>query len=107
MDIKGIKNDPYSSRKTMDQNTMVNKAQEATTGKSTSDKSSLVRNGDEVNLSEDSKLMAEAYRSAMKTEDVRLEKIAEIKEKIDAGTYVIDSQQIAKNIISSELDLLK
>ena len=62
--------------------------------------------GDKIQLSTKGKLLNEII-STVKQDDntLRSEKIKELKESIDNGTYKIDSQKIAKKIIETEIDI--
>ena len=63
--------------------------------------------GDKVALSPEAKQLQEAKKSLDSLPDVREDKVAEIKEQIEAGTYTIDGEKIAfKMIRESILDRL-
>ena len=49
-------------------------------------------------------LLTEALRSAQNAPDVRSEKVAELRAKIEAGTYKIDAAQIAMALIRDDLN---
>lgn len=102
MDIKGIKNDPYG--KLASQSDSIARAQEATKDK-THATSKVTSQGDHVSVSSEGKLRIEAYKEAMKAADIREEKVAAIKAQIEAGTYEVNSKDIAKNILRSESEL--
>ena len=61
--------------------------------------------GDRVSLSGEGRLRTEAYKEAMNAPDVRSDKVAAIKARIEAGEYEIDSTKIAEGILKDELDL--
>ena len=61
---------------------------------------------DTVSLSAEAKLRTEAHRTAANTQDIRPEKVAEIKAKIANGTYEIDSRKIAEKLVKEDLELL-
>lgn len=54
---------------------------------------------DEVVLSEDALKFAKLVKEASKAEDIRAEKVNELKSKINSGTYNIDGKLIADKII--------
>ena len=58
---------------------------------------------DKVSLSEEAQLLTEAYRTAMNTSEIRLDKVADIKARLAEGSYEIDSLRIAQSIVRDEL----
>ena len=54
---------------------------------------------DKVDLSGRAKEIADLVAAARALPDVRTEKVTEIKERIDAGNYVVDPAKIAKRMI--------
>lgn len=54
---------------------------------------------DEVNLSAEVREIAHAIKLASQVEDVRTEKVEELKAKIKAGTYNIDGKLVADKIV--------
>lgn len=54
---------------------------------------------DEVALSEDALKFAKLVREASKAEDIRVEKVNELKTKISSGTYNIDGKLVADKIV--------
>ena len=60
-----------------------------------------------VSLSPEAKVLAEAKKKAlgiaMNTPDVREDRVAELKRKISAGEYQIDSEKIADGILREAL----
>lgn len=63
--------------------------------------------GDRVSVSPDALLRTETFRQAMSAPDVRQEKVNAIKERVDTGTYQIDSRRIASKLVQSELALFR
>lgn len=61
--------------------------------------------GDRVQFSDEGKLRTEAFQTASNTPDVRRDKVEEIKARIAAGEYQVDSRKIAENLVRDELDL--
>ena len=61
--------------------------------------------GDRVEFSDEAKLRTEAFQSANSAPDVRRDKVEEIKARIAAGDYQVDSRKIAENLVRDELDL--
>ncbi|MBT8763794.1 flagellar biosynthesis anti-sigma factor FlgM [Desulfohalobiaceae bacterium Ax17] len=60
---------------------------------------------DKVSLSSTAKLYKTGLDTAKQSPEVRLEKIQELKEKIEAGDYHPDEQKIAQKILEDEMDL--
>jgi negative regulator of flagellin synthesis FlgM len=54
---------------------------------------------DKVDLSGKAKEIADLVGMAKALPDVRTEKVAEIKERIDAGKYVVDPAKVAQRMI--------
>jgi negative regulator of flagellin synthesis FlgM len=54
---------------------------------------------DKVDLSGKAKEIADLVGIAKALPDVRTEKVAEIKERIDAGKYVVDPAKVAQRMI--------
>jgi negative regulator of flagellin synthesis FlgM len=61
---------------------------------------------DSVRISREGRLFARALREAQESPEVRRARVNEIKEQVDAGTYVIDSRKTAAKIVEEDLDLL-
>lgn len=61
---------------------------------------------DKVSVSDEGVLRTEAYRTAMNAGDVRQDKVNAIKDRIANGTYEINSQRIASNMLQQESELL-
>ena len=58
---------------------------------------------DPVSLSPQARAFIEAQRSLAEIPDVREDKVAEVKARIEAGTYTIDSEKIAEKMIREAL----
>lgn len=54
---------------------------------------------DEVVLSEDALKFAKLVKETSKVEDIRAEKVNELKSKISSGTYNIDGKLVADKIV--------
>ncbi len=59
-----------------------------------------VHSRDEVDFSSQAKDFATIKRMIAAEEDVRMDKVKEIKEKIDNGTYDVTAKQVASKILS-------
>jgi len=59
--------------------------------------------GDTVSLSREAKEVAAINRKLEETPDVREGKVSEIKDKIDSGTYTVDGQKAATNMLRESL----
>ena len=57
-----------------------------------------------VEISENAKLMQHASQIAKSSPDVRPDKVAELKKKIQDGTYEIDSAKIADKLVEEHLN---
>ncbi|MBR4742047.1 MAG: flagellar biosynthesis anti-sigma factor FlgM [Desulfovibrio sp.] len=57
---------------------------------------------DYVSVSEDARLMHEAFVVAMETPDVRQEQIDAVRSKMQNGTYEIDSKRIVAGLLQEE-----
>jgi flagellar biosynthesis anti-sigma factor FlgM len=66
------------------------------------DKTSNVKNSapaDKVDISSESKQLADIMAGVNQLPDVRDNKVQEIKKSVDAGTYTIDPFKVAENIL--------
>jgi len=61
---------------------------------------------DSVRISQEGRLFARALREAQESPEVRKARVNEIKQQVDAGTYVIDSRKTAAKMVEEDLDLL-
>jgi len=55
--------------------------------------------GDRVELSERARRLAEEVRATRSLPEVRVEKVQAARERIAAGTYAVDPEQLARRII--------
>ncbi len=55
---------------------------------------------DKVELSNEAKEFASVYKKALVASDVREDKIADIKARMDNGTYNVKSEDVANKILS-------
>jgi len=55
---------------------------------------------DAVNISPEAKEFQTAFTSAMKAEDVREDLVSDIKQKIDKGEYVVDTDDLVDKIMN-------
>jgi negative regulator of flagellin synthesis FlgM len=62
--------------------------------------------GDQVNFSEHARDLARTLKAATEADDVRPEKVAELKERVRSGAYQPDSRETADKLLGDELDLL-
>lgn len=62
------------------------------------------QNNEMVQLSEESQLMNQAAEIAKATPSVRANRIADLKARIQNGTYEIDFEGVAEKIINNHLD---
>ena len=64
-----------------------------------------ISDSDKVELSNQGKLLNNLIETAKNQDIVRKEKVEELKDKISSGEYKIDTKQIAKKMVESEIDL--
>lgn len=83
---------PYESQAERLENNKTNE-------KSTAQTAETAPKGDRISLSPEARLRTEALNTAMSTPEVRQAKVDAIKEKIETGTYTIDSKNIAGKIL--------
>ena len=57
---------------------------------------------DKIDVSFDGVLRTTAFATAMRTGDVRQEKVDTIRDSLDRGDYVIDSRKIAVKLVQEE-----
>jgi len=55
--------------------------------------------GDTVQLSEQSKQLADIKSAVNQLPEIRDARVQEIKKSVDAGTYTVDPQKVAANIL--------
>lgn len=67
-------------------------------------KSGEKRTVDKVNISSEAKTIHTAMKAAEGADDIRVDKVNEIKGLIERGEYKIDTQKIAKKIVEEEPD---
>lgn len=63
-------------------------------------KKSKANQKDEVIFSKEALEIQNAYKAAKTAPDVRMEKVAAIKEQIKSGTYTIDAKAVSEKILS-------
>jgi negative regulator of flagellin synthesis FlgM len=63
-----------------------------------------VRSEDNVHISARARELMEAQHAAKAIPDVREDKVAEVKHRIETGTYKVDGKQIAVNMIHESLE---
>ncbi|GHV51178.1 hypothetical protein FACS1894168_3210 [Deltaproteobacteria bacterium] len=63
--------------------------------------------GDSVVLSPEGKLRTAAFTAAMNTPEVRMEKVAKLKEKVESGEYTPDSKDIATKLLKENPGLFR
>jgi len=62
--------------------------------------------GDKSTVSDEARLRAEAYTSAINTPETRAERVASIKSQVESGEYVIDIKDIALKLLREDSELL-
>jgi len=102
MEIKKLYGEmsPYSAQKTQE-SPRVQQDQATQSG------ASLQQTGDKVALSPQAKLLATSMSVANAAPDVRADKVRELKEQVQSGTYKPDIRKAAANLIRDEVSLTK
>lgn len=54
---------------------------------------------DELTLSDASKLKQKAMQAVKQTDDVRMDRVKELQERISSGTYTLSDNEVAEKII--------
>ena len=57
---------------------------------------------DSVSLSNDARSLAAARKSVQDSPDVREQKVTDIKQRVQDGTYTVSSRVLARNILDSQ-----
>ncbi len=60
--------------------------------------------GDRVQFSDEAMLRTEAYKAASNAPDVRRDRVEEIKARVAAGTYEMDSRKIAERLVKDDIE---
>ena len=66
-------------------------------------KTEATQNTDNIQLSQEARLMQKASRVIAETPDVRQEKVAPLQQAVNQGTYSVGSQKVANSIIANML----
>jgi negative regulator of flagellin synthesis FlgM len=105
MEIKNTLNpfDPYNQTKL----TGAAQANQPTSRAAVNAPAPAKEGGDRVSLSPEGKLRTEAFTSAMGAPDVRAEKVAALKARVQSGEYEIDSKAIAAKLLREEPGLFR
>jgi len=72
--------------------------------KGSSQGSSQARSGDKVTLSQGAKLHQTAMQAAGNSDEVRMEKVQDLKERIANGSYQPDARRTAEKMIREDLE---
>jgi negative regulator of flagellin synthesis FlgM len=59
------------------------------------------QNADNIQLSQEARLMQKASQVIAETPDVRQEKVDSIKEAVDTGSYPVNAQKVANSMIAN------
>ena len=63
--------------------------------------------GDRISLSVEGKLRTEAYAAAQAAPDVRQEKVDTLRERVNNGSYTVDSLKVAEKLVKEEIELFR
>ena len=85
----------------------LNQANKAETGQareagSPRTQNTAARTGDRISVSAGAALWTSAFSTAMSAADVRHEKVENIKQSLENGTYTIDNRKIATKLVQDE-----
>lgn len=58
--------------------------------------------GDRVSMSRNAVLLAEGMRTAQNSPDVRTDRVASLRDRIENGAYAINSKELALNLLREE-----
>lgn len=102
MEIKKVYGDvnPYTAQK-LQENQRTQQDQATQSG------SAAQQAGDKVALSPEARNLATAMGVAGSAPDTRADKVRELKEQVQAGTYKPDIRKAAANLIRDEVNLLR
>lgn len=102
MQIKNLYGlDPYAKLEQSERNNQVRAERERRSATDT-----VRSDGDHSTVSDEARLYAEAFSTAMSAPGTRADKVAAIKAQISSGEYKIDTKQIALRLLSEDGDLL-
>lgn len=73
---------------------------------SASQAAQATKTGDKVALSPEARLLATTLSTANSAPDVRADKVRELKEQVQAGTYKPDIKKAAANLLRDEAKLI-
>ena len=59
------------------------------------------QSADSVSLSADARSLASAREAVQASPDVREQKVADIKQRVDSGTYEVPARVLARNIVDA------
>ena len=60
---------------------------------------------DRISISEEGRLKAAAFKAAQESDGVRIDKVADLKARIEAGEYKPEGKDIAAGLVRQELDV--
>ncbi|OIO05090.1 MAG: flagellar biosynthesis anti-sigma factor FlgM [Desulfovibrionaceae bacterium CG1_02_65_16] len=100
MEIKKLYGDmnAYSSQS-------VQESQRAQQDQNAQGSATAARSGDTIALSPEAKLLATTVSTASSSSDTRADKVRELKEQVQAGTYKPDIRKAATNLLRDEVSL--
>jgi negative regulator of flagellin synthesis FlgM len=100
MDITGLNKQTYSRLRT-------ERPEDAAAKSAKSGNARLGGESDTLRLSHEAKLRTAARSAAMQTDDVRQERVDALKTQVADGTYRIDNEKTAANLLREEADLFR
>jgi negative regulator of flagellin synthesis FlgM len=101
MEIKKVYGDvgTYSSQQ-------MQETQRAAQDQNGSQAAQAAKAGDRVALSSEARLLATTLSTANSSPDVRADKVRELKEQVQSGTYKPDLKKAAANLLRDEVNLV-
>lgn len=78
---------------------------EKTEGHSGASRADSTSKSDNINVSEDAKLLSTALDTAKNAPETRAEKVARLKGMVADGTYDVDGRTVAEKMVQEEIDL--
>jgi len=62
-------------------------------------------NNDRISISDEGRLKANMLKAAQESDEIRTDKVADVKARIEAGEYKVDGKDVAASLLRKELDV--
>ncbi len=99
-----IKVDPYRAQQ-FERNAETREAGKAANAQGQAQTQATAAQADRVSLSPEARLQAAAMQAASNAPDMRADKVAELKAKVESGEYRPDSRNIAAKLLQEEAEI--